>query len=92
MKNKNLMYLGVAVAAYFLLFQKKGISALKIPYSSLSYYTIAKNCTDINDCTFGVSELKNFIKANYPSNTKLAFKRLNALYKKIDLLNKNNGN
>lgn len=86
MQNKNLIYLGLAITAYFMLFQKKTIGALKIPYTQLSPYTIAKNCTDINDCVFGVSELKNFIRINYPLETKLAYKRLNALYKKIELL------
>ena len=92
MKNKNLMYLGVAVAAYLLFFNRNAIAGLKIPYSKLSAYTIAKNCTDITDCQYGIEELKNFIKFNYPNNTRLAYNRLNALYKKLEYLNKNNGN
>lgn len=87
MKNKNTLYIiSVGIVVFILMRKNLGLNGLKLPYSSLSSYTIAKNCTDLNDCEIGIEELKNFIKFNYPSNTPLAYKRLNALTKKINLL------
>jgi hypothetical protein len=64
-------------------------STLKIGYSTLSGYTIAKNCCDISDVNFGLNELKSFVRDNYPANCKLAFKRIIALEKKKNkLINK----
>lgn len=88
MKNKDFVYLGLFAFSYLFLFNRKNISGLNIPYSTLSSYTIAKNCSDISDCEYGIQELKNFIKYNYPNDTKLAYRRLNALYKKIEYLKK----
>jgi len=51
---------------------------------TLSLYTIAKNCTDINDITAGITELRQYIEMN-PNTVKLAYKRLNALLKKQSL-------
>ena len=85
MKNKDLFIVGLIYAG-ILLFQKKSIDGLVIPYKNLSPYTIAKNCVDVADCTVGIDELKRFIRMNYPNSTKLAYKRLSAIYKKLEYL------
>lgn len=63
------------------------IKYLKVGYNTLSKYTIAKNCTDINDVEYAIDELKTFLKANYPHNCRLANRRINALEKKKLKLN-----
>jgi len=64
-------------------------SKLKISYTELSAYTIAKNCCDLNDVNFGLSELYSFVRENYPANCKLAHTRIFLLEKKkIKFINK----
>ena len=69
---------------------KKKFSNLKIGYHVLSGYTKAKNCTDFADIKSGIDEIREFIKLNYPANCKLAYKRLNALEKKLSKLTHKN--
>lgn len=61
---------------------------LNVPYSNLSAYTIAANCSDSADCEIGISELRDFFTANYPAPCKLAIKRLFALHKKVQAFKK----
>jgi len=61
---------------------QKLYSIRKVGYHTLSLYTIAKNCTDINDVEIAIDELEKFIQANYPANCKLAYKRILSLEKK----------
>jgi hypothetical protein len=64
-------------------------STLKISYNTLSGYTIAKNCCDINDLNIGLNELYSFVGENYPASCKLAYLRINALeYKKNIIIKK----
>jgi hypothetical protein len=64
-------------------------SKLKISYTTLSGYTIAKNCCDLDDVNFGLNELYSFVRENYPANCKLAHTRIFALEnKKSKLISK----
>jgi hypothetical protein len=64
-------------------------SKLKISYTTLSGYTIAKNCCDLDDVNFGLNELYLFVRQNYPAYCKLAHTRIFALEKKkLKFINK----
>ena len=64
-------------------------SKLKINYTTLSAYTIAKNCCDLDDINLGLNELYFFVSENYPANCKLAHTRIFLLEKKkLKIINK----
>jgi hypothetical protein len=54
-------------------------------YTSLSPYTIADNCTDESDLSYGLAELQAFVR-NRKGSSALAYKRMNAIMKKLESL------
>jgi hypothetical protein len=52
-------------------------------YTTLSAYTIADNCTDASDLSYGLAELKEFVR-NRKGSCALAYKRMNAIMKKLE--------
>jgi len=58
---------------------------------NLSPYTIAKNCTDLNDVNTGIEEIKKYFKQcekNKITPVKTSYGRLFLLMKKKELLTK----
>ena len=53
----------------------------------LSAYTIAKNCSDKNDCQYGISELEKYFKdIKKPTNTSyIRYYKLKERIKKYDI-------
>ncbi|MES2395000.1 MAG: hypothetical protein V4549_03315 [Bacteroidota bacterium] len=51
----------------------------------LTAYTIAKNCTDINDCEAGITELQLFFKGrvNIPDSAFIRYYKLRIKLKKL---------
>lgn len=54
-------------------------------FSKLSAYTIADNCSDLNDVEYGINEIMDYIRNN-PKPVKSAYVRLYKLEQKRDKL------
>jgi len=54
-------------------------------FSKLSAYTIADNCSDLNDVEYGINEVMEYIRNN-PKPVKSAYIRLYKLEQKRDKL------